>query len=296
MDTDVSVTGTMTIKGIDVGAALTRSYEKNAILDDLRNQLYLQAKANTNLWKSDESLVVYHRFETLSGGKAADSSPYGNHVSLSGGCKLVSTGKFCKGAAIPYGGTMSIANSKSLTFAYNSFTIAAWSTLKSRPYPRTSFTIKDGQGCYFGKGRAGANPGWEFGHGYRSSGVDFCMRDKDHNQARKGLNYDNGYKTGQLAEQWMHQVWIVDREARTVTTFINGKKMSEVYSFHKVNQLTDASDGSLGDMTNTHGITIGNTYGWRMDGTIDELRIYRRAVSNAEARALYTYEPPEHVC
>merc|ERR1712224_589869 len=166
----------MSVKGLDLGAELKRVHDQQAVLSSLRMQLYQQAKANMQfLWKADESLVLYSRFETMQGSAYKDLSQYGNHIKGSS-TKLAAGGKYCKGLSIPFGGTLTIPHSKSLDFGESSFSISVWPNLAGRPYPRTTFTIKKGHGCYFGKGRGGAHPGWEFGHGYRSNGVDFCIR------------------------------------------------------------------------------------------------------------------------
>jgi len=299
IDSDVAVAGTMTVSGINVAAELGRAYKQKDIIASLRRQLYQQAKLNIQfLWKADESLVVYSRFETMSKGKYVDLSGNGNHISAHGGAKVSSSSikRFCKVGVMPYGSTLTIPHTKSLDVGAESFTISVWSNLKSRPYPRTSFTIKKGYGCYFGKSSKGARAGWEFGHGYRSNGVDFCIRDQQHNQARTGLKYDAGYTTKETAQTWVHQVWVVDRDAQVATSYINGKQMKHQFAFHKPAQLTDKSDGSMGKLSNKDTLTIGNTYGWRMDGMIDELRIYRRALSASEARALYNFKAPGDSC
>jgi len=297
VDADVTVAGKMSVKGLDLDVELKRVHDQQAVLSSLRMQLYQQAKANMQfLWKADESLVLYSRFETMQGNTFKDLSHYGNHIKPSQSTKLAAGGKYCKGLSIPFGGQLVIPHSKSLDFSENSFSISVWTNLKGRPYPRTTFTIKKGSGCYFGKGRGGALPGWEFGHGYRGNGVDFCLRDKEHNQARTGLVYDAGYTNKELEDTWSHTVWVVDREAQVASSYINGKEMKYKFTFDVPAKLTDKSDDSMDSLSNNEAIVIGNTYGWRMDGMIDELRIYRRALSASEARALYKITPPEHSC
>ena len=97
VDADVTVAGKMSVKGLDLGAELKRVHDQQAVLSSLRMQLYQQAKANMKfLWKADESLVLYSRFETMQGSSFKDLSQYGNHIKPSGSIKLAAGGKYCK--------------------------------------------------------------------------------------------------------------------------------------------------------------------------------------------------------
>ena len=92
LDADVDVAGKMSVKGLDLDVELKRVHDQEAVLASLRKQLYQQAKANMQfLWKADESLVFYSRFETMK-----DLSQYGNHPKPSATTKIQDGGKYCK--------------------------------------------------------------------------------------------------------------------------------------------------------------------------------------------------------
>jgi hypothetical protein len=40
-------------------------------------------------------------------------------------------------------------------------------------------------------------------------------------------------------------------------------------------------------------IVLRSSYGWKTDGTLDEYRMYNRALSEAEVRQVYEYVPPD---
>ena len=44
--------------------------------------------------------------------------------------------------------------------------------------------------------------------------------------------------------------------------------MKYKFAFNVPAKLTDKSDDSIDSLSNAHDITIGNTYGWRMDGIV----------------------------
>jgi hypothetical protein len=54
----------------------------------------------------------------------------------------------------------------------------------------------------------------------------------------------------------------------------------------------DISDVT-GSVDNSEPFTLGTLYGWKTDGTLDEYRMYNRALSEEEVRLVYEYVPPE---
>ena len=48
-----------------------------------------------------------------------------------------------------------------------------------------------------------------------------------------------------------------------------------------------------GSVDNDEPFTIGTLYGWHTDGTLDEYRMYDRALSDEEVRRVYEYVPPD---
>ena len=50
--------------------------------------------------------------------------------------------------------------------------------------------------------------------------------------------------------------------------------------------------GVPGSVDNGESFTIGTLYGWKTDGTLDEYRMYNRALSEDEVRQVYAHVPP----
>ena len=135
--------------------------------------------------------------EEESGTDLLDSSVYGNTASTQG--DVVAEGRFCNGRHFTNDGPqgITIPSSPILEFGGGSFSVMGWAKFDDYTYPRTSFTAKNGHGCYFhlatehesGVEREGWNPGWEVGHGYVAEGANVCIRDSDNNKFRANIQY-----------------------------------------------------------------------------------------------------------
>ena len=173
-----------------------------------------------------------------------------------------------------------------------SFSIMGWAKFEDYIYPDTSFVAKNGHGCYFhqasehpsGEARAGWNPGWEIGHGFDAEGSNVCIRDSGDHKNRAGIRYDAGSKPVDLQGQWAHYAFVFDRTLEhRVFVHINGVRQQ-----HSL----DISDVT-GSVDNSEPFTLGTLYGWKTDGTLDEYRMYNRALSEEEVRLVYEYVPPD---
>jgi hypothetical protein len=82
--------------------------------------------------------------------------------------------------------------------------------------------------------------------------------------------------------QWTYLTVTVDKSAGTVTTFINGEQKSQLKTDMSGFTFTNAGTGLM---------LGGGTGASTIDGVMDEVRVYNRALSTAEVRQLYTWAP-----
>lgn len=238
-----------------------------------------------------DGLVAHLHMDSEASGPVTDSSPFENHCQTSG---AVGDGRFCRGLSFTNDGPqgISVASAPSLEFGMGSFSVMGWAKFEDYTYPRTSFVAKNGHGCYFhqasehesGVAREGWNPGWEIGHGFTETGSDVCIRDSADHKARAGIRYDTGSRPLDLQGQWAHYAFVFDRTLEhRVFVYINGVKQQHSLDISTVQ----------GSVDNHEPFTIGTLYGWKTDGTLDEYRMYNRALSEEEVRQVYAYVPPD---
>ena len=94
----------------------------------------------------------------------------------------------------------------------------------------------------------------------------------------------NAYTNKTNPLQYNHIVGVADRISGTVNLYVNGTLMAGT-----------AWDGNIKDPASKWTIGIGGNSSWEekhrgnLDGWIDEVRVYNRALSADEVRALYAY-------
>jgi hypothetical protein len=234
-------------------------------------------------------LMLYLHLDEESGSAAADATAWGNDGATEG---TIADGKFCRGRDFTEDGPqgVSVPTAPSLEFGSGSFSVTGWARHRNYTYPRTGFVAKNGHGCYFHKAeehesgveRVGWNPGWEVGHGYIPTGANVCIRDSDNNKARANLDFDAGSQPQDLLGQWVHYAFVFDRTLdHRVYAYVNGARQANSLDI----------SGVPGSVDNGEAFTIGTLYGWKTDGTLDDYRLYARAVSAAEVAALYGMVP-----
>jgi len=221
-------------------------------------------------------LIGHWRMNEQTGNNVADDSGYENHGLSSGPVPKLS--KFSYGRYFNSGGIISIPNSPVLNFGVSSFSVSGWLKILNVKYPRTTFAVKKGNGCYFKPGRAGWVPGWETAHGYGSSGLRVCIRDKENRNADEYIELDEGYQPGQMIGQWVHHVVVFDRDQqKRAFVYINGKKQSNSLDISNVK----------GSVNNVNSLEFGTLYGWKTQGTLDEYRIYNKALDAHEIDSIF---------
>ena len=145
-------------------------------------------------------------------------------------------------------------------------------------YPLTTFAAKKGNGCYFGPSSQGWVPGWETAHGYQAKGLRLCIRDKENRKVDATIQFDHGNQPPQLLGQWVHYAVVFDREKQKKTfVYINGKKQSNSLDISAVK----------GSVNNNKVLDFGYLYGWKTKGTLDEYRVYNKALDDFEVAAIY---------
>jgi len=221
-------------------------------------------------------LVGHWRMNEQSGNSVADDSGYENHGLAKGPIPKLS--KFSYGRYFNSDGIITIPNSAVLNFGVSSFSVSGWLKLQDVTYPKTTFAVKKGYGCYFEPGRAGWVPGWDTAHGYRSSALRVCIRDKENRMAFAYVELDKGYQPNQLIGQWVHHVVVFDREQqKRAFVYINGKKQTNSLDISTVK----------GSVDNHKSLEFGKLYGWKTEGTLDEYRVYNKALDAHEVGLIF---------
>ena len=221
-------------------------------------------------------LIGHWRMDEQTGNEVADDSGNENHGSASGPVPNLS--KFSRGRYFDSNGIISIPNSDALNFGLSSFSVSGWLKILDVTYPRTTFAVKKGHGCYFGPGRQGWEPGWETAHRYQAKGLRVCIRDKESRMVDKTIEFDDGYQPAQLIGQWVHYVIVFDREQqKKVLAYVNGEKQSNRLDISPVQ----------GSVDNNRALVFGGLYGWKTKGTLDEYRVYNRALDEHEVEAIF---------
>ncbi|TVS11932.1 MAG: hypothetical protein EA424_23160 [Planctomycetaceae bacterium] len=217
--------------------------------------------------RAEDDLLLHYAFDEGSGQTVRDQSANGLHGSV-----RAEWGDSPSGHAIWFDGTrqgtVSVQIPDKLRFGTDSWTFSAWLkphqfTIDSRQNQRRMFNY----GVF-----PDANLVIDlFGNG--SPGYYFCYRDQDGKTVSTG-----GSSPISLAlDQWSHVVVVCDRQQGLVTMYVNGYGQSEVRIPESF-----TGDFSLGGQL-TLGSSWQNYWGW-----MDQVRIYRRALTRAQVREQFT--------
>jgi hypothetical protein len=210
------------------------------------------------------------------GNAVDDDSGHENHATAIGG-PVSARAKFTRGRYFNSAGLISVPHSPGIDFGVSSFSISGWIKVLDVSYPRTTFAVRKGFGCYFGPGRKGWFPGWEIAHGYGANGIGVCIRDHLNNSVNVVIVHDKGYWPNQLVGKWTHYAYAFDRSAKKIRAYVNGKKQSNEADISRV----------TGSVNNNKNLEFGSLYGWQTKGTLDEYKLYNYALNDAEVKQLY---------
>ncbi|KAJ7321724.1 hypothetical protein OS493_034343 [Desmophyllum pertusum] len=101
---------------------------------------------------------------------------------------------------------------------------------------------------------------------------------KKNRKVDTAIVFDNGFQPAQLIGKWVHYAVVFDREQqKKVFVYINGKKQSNTLDISAVK----------GSVDNNKPLEFGYLYGWKTKGTLDEYRIYNKALDEFEVAAIH---------
>lgn len=219
-------------------------------------------------------LVGHWQMDETSGTNVVDDSGYEHHGTVSSG-PVPKPSKFSYGRYFNGNGLITIQGSPDMNFGTSSFSVTGWQKVLNLDYPLTNFAVKKGNGCYYAEDRAGWLPGWEIAHGLKSNSLNVCIRDNNNVKAHEYVLLDLGYEP---IDKWVHYAVVYDREnEKKAFVYINGKKQSNSLDISSV----------VGSVDNNKGLEFGLLYGWKTQGTLDDYRLYNRALDEYEVEAIY---------
>ncbi|MDE2172757.1 MAG: right-handed parallel beta-helix repeat-containing protein, partial [Patescibacteria group bacterium] len=209
-------------------------------------------------------LVGWWKFDEGSGTTAGDSSGSGNVGTLIGTNLPLwtATAKVGPGALV-FDGTdnVSMGNPASLNFGTGSFSYGLWvfATANAGSWDEP-----------WNKGGAStSSPGYdiELGNGLWTANVS------DQTSVRQAV-----IAQAPLMNQWVQIYVVADRSSNQLRTYVNGQPVggTGVASLAGLGSVSGSADALIG----------GSTY--RFVGTIDDVRVYNRALSDAEVAQIYT--------
>ena len=208
-------------------------------------------------------LVAHYTFDEGSGTTAGDSSGNGNTGTLTNG-PTWTTGKVGSGA-VSFDGTndvISITDVPTLNFgASGSFSVSFW----TKPNEVT--------GNFIAKIASSLADGWRF---YRFSGTLFRFFVRE----TGGDDTSTGVIATMTAGKWTHVVGVVNRANNTMYLYFDGVSVGTPTNISGVGDLSTTG-------TNLHIGSYRVASGDYVNGSLDDVRIYNRALTPAEINELY---------
>lgn len=203
-------------------------------------------------------LVGWWKFDEGSGTTAYDSSGSGQSGSWTG---TWTTGK--SGGAVTCSGSnyVSLSYSPLYDFGLTNFTVLAWiNSSTGQSHDVVSNRTAD-SAAYKGFSLFTVNSGNGYVQGRLVDGVN--------------SPYAGYYAPWSMWGQWIHIGFVVDRSSATLTAYFNGAAS------------TPASIATLGNISVANGVKFCTGAKGAFTGDIDEVRIYNRALSTTEIKAMY---------
>ena len=103
-------------------------------------------------------------------------------------------------------------------------------------------------------------------------------RDKQNRKVSRVITFDNGYQPPQMLGKWVHYAVVFDcDQQKKVFVYVNGKRQSNSLDISAVQ----------GSVDNSRPLEFGQLYGWKTKGTLDEYRLYNKALDKFEVAAIY---------
>lgn len=208
--------------------------------------------------------VVHHwRFDESAGLVAYDASGNGNNGSLVGSSTR-QTAQTCRvGGCLLFNGTNSyVTNNPTLVPTSTQGAITFWMNIAEKDRAHGIFHLYENSAQDYVRSYIGTN-----------NRMDLIIEDDD--SARVNVYFDLD-DLGDFANQWYHIAWVQNGSA--VKLFINGEEKT----------LTGTNSGAWWTAHLNTPLTFRTGYGWAyLKGSLDDVRIYNRALSKNEIETLY---------
>ena len=217
-------------------------------------------------------LVGWWKLDDGAGTSAADSTGKGNTGTLTNS-PAWTTGM--NGGALTFNGStnyVSVPDSSSLHFVAGSFSVSVWMKATASP-----LGMHSNEATLIGKESSSESQGWAATFNDDGTGIlnaQFWIRDAATNQTIAD-------SPRLYLGQWYHLVFVVDRAAAVARVYLNGAE-------YVAGESVTTGIGSL-DYANSLFMGAERTDNMSsFTGTIDDARVYSRALSAADVMALYT--------
>ena len=227
------------------------------------------------VWAGEDAasaLVLHLKFDEGSGTAAKDSSGKGNDGALQGTCKWAD-GKVGKALELDgKGAYVDITPLSGIDFD-KSFTIAAWVKVKTPvgTHHRTVITnLRD----------FNARKGFAFFEETDKHRIDVYRTTADKTDKRP--NYETAHYDFFELDKWVHMAVVVDFEKDALRALKNAEDVRLAYQAN-----VSKNTWSNGDLLRIGAEAAGTKYPYFFTGLIDDVRIYQKALSEAEIRKLY---------
>ncbi len=261
---NMTETRTLTIDTILPTITLNSPTDPNNALVN-RNNTYINATFNdTNTMTAfmdwNRSLVGWWRMGDASNSTHIfDNSTYNNHGALKNGASITQSGKFGNGMSFDgVNDYMQLPNSAVFNMS-GDYSISAWVYIA-------------GNGTPSGNYEGFVTKAWNYNFGRNTANGRFML------QFYNGTGYENAQSTAALAfNSWYYIAGVWNDTSRTIRLYING-----------VLNRTTNTVGEPALSTTAPVIGAGSTSSQYTNGTIDEVRIYNRALSAMEINASYS--------
>jgi predicted glutamine amidotransferase len=224
-----------------------------------------------------DSLVSWWTMNNVTGNIVIDEMNR-NNLTIMGEMQNISQGRFGQSLRNP---TFNASNylraghSSSLAFGTESFTIAGWFNHTKLGASSLFAGVKKSLLCYVD------SAGFDIGHVYSSTSIDYCFNDGT-NKVYEYVELDAGYQPGDFLNQSVFVVYVVNRDEKTVITYINGVRQTNELNITNI----------TGSLTSSEPLRIGSMYARPLTGSVDNIMIYNRALNDDEVELLNVSTTP----
>lgn len=223
----------------------------------------------------NDGLVGHWKLDETGGTTAVDSSNYGNDGTVNGTVDW-NAAIYGNGHGFNYSDGedyIEIPNSSSLeNVQEGNYTVAAW----FKPDTLPPGTEPDNDAYY----SIVVKSGWHFGLTYKFDGT-FVAGHYLSGDVWEGIASPTSYSPG----EYYHVASVVDKSAGTIKLYVNGELVgTDTFT-------PGAAAREYGTATWKIGIASpgASSWGWAADGSIDDARIYNKALSDQEVAELYGF-------